>query len=99
MIVPVVDEGLGNSSYLVELGDGRALAVDASLDLRALRAEAQLRELRVVFAADTHLHADFLSGAVQLAAVDGARVLASAAGRREFARLAWAMVTRWIWAD
>jgi glyoxylase-like metal-dependent hydrolase (beta-lactamase superfamily II)/rhodanese-related sulfurtransferase len=84
MIVPVVDEGLGNSSYLVELGDGRALAVDASLDLRGLRAVADRRGLRVVLAADTHLHADFLSGAVQLAAVDGARVLASAAGRREF---------------
>ena len=63
----------------------RALAVDPSLDLRALRAEADRRDLRVGFAADTHLHADFLSGAVQLAAVDGARVLASAAGRREFA--------------
>src|SRR5215467_12002244 len=36
------------------------------------------------FAADTHLHADFLSGAVQLAADDGARVLAAAAGKREF---------------
>jgi hydroxyacylglutathione hydrolase len=59
--------------------------VDASLDLRALRAEAERRGLRVRFAADTHLHADFLSGAVQLAAVGGARVLASAAGRREFA--------------
>jgi hydroxyacylglutathione hydrolase len=85
VVIPVVDEGLGNSSYLVELGDHRALAVDASLDLRALRAEAERRGLRVRFAADTHLHADFLSGAVQLAAVDGARVLASAAGRREFA--------------
>ena len=85
VVIPVVDEGLGNSSYLVDLGDHRALAVDASLDLRALRAEAERRDLRVRFAADTHLHADFLSGAVQLAAVDGARVLASAAGRREFA--------------
>ena len=85
VVIPVVDEGLGNSSYLVDLGDHRALAVDASLDLRALRAEADRRDLRVRFAADTHLHADFLSGAVQLAAVDGARVLASAAGRREFA--------------
>jgi hydroxyacylglutathione hydrolase len=85
VVITVVDEGLGNSSYLVELGDHRALAVDASLDLRALRAEAERRDLRVRFAADTHLHADFLSGAVQLAAVDGARVLASAAGRREFA--------------
>jgi glyoxylase-like metal-dependent hydrolase (beta-lactamase superfamily II)/rhodanese-related sulfurtransferase len=76
---------MGNSSYLVDLGDHRALAVDASLDLRALRAEAERRDLRVRFAADTHLHADFLSGAVQLAAVDRARVLASAAGRRAFA--------------
>ncbi|MGH3518259.1 MAG: hypothetical protein ACRDQ7_12740 [Haloechinothrix sp.] len=30
----VVDAGLGNSSYLVDLGDGRALAVDASRDAR-----------------------------------------------------------------
>jgi hypothetical protein len=27
-IHPVVDEGLGNSAYVVELGDGRALVVD-----------------------------------------------------------------------
>jgi hydroxyacylglutathione hydrolase len=84
MIIPVVDEGLGNSSYLVDLGDGRALAVDASLDLRALRAVAECKGVTVAFAADTHLHADFLSGAVQLGAVDGARLLASAAGLREF---------------
>ena len=38
----------------------------------------------MAFAADTHLHADFLSGAVQLAATDGATVLASRAGNREF---------------
>ena len=34
-LVPLVDEGLGNSAYLVDLGDGRALAVDVSRDLRA----------------------------------------------------------------
>ena len=27
-VVALVDEGLGNSSYLVDLGDGRALAID-----------------------------------------------------------------------
>src|SRR5262245_29292598 len=85
-LVPLVDEGLGNSAYLVDLGDGRALAVDPSRDLRALRAAAAARGLRVAFAADTHLHADFLSGARQLAADDGARVLASAAGGRTFGR-------------
>ncbi|MER7468762.1 MBL fold metallo-hydrolase [Streptomyces sp. NPDC097981] len=83
-LIPLIDEGLGNSSYLINLGDGRALAVDASRDLRALRTAAGRRGLRVAFAADTHLHADFLSGAVQLAADDGATVLASAAGHRGF---------------
>jgi glyoxylase-like metal-dependent hydrolase (beta-lactamase superfamily II) len=31
-IHPVVDEGLGNSAYVVELGDGRALVVDPACD-------------------------------------------------------------------
>lgn len=80
----LVDEGLGNSAYLVDLGDGRALAVDAARDLRSVRELAGRRGLTVAYAADTHLHADFLSGAVQLAATDGAVVLASAAGERAF---------------
>ena len=84
-VIPLVDEGLGNSAYLLDLGEGRALAVDASRDLRALQASAARRGLQVAFAADTHLHADFLSGSVQLAASDGATVLASAEGHREFA--------------
>lgn len=83
-VVPVVDEGLGNSAYLVDLGDGRALAVDPCRDLRTLRRAAATRRLRMTHAADTHLHADFLSGARQLAATDDAEVLASGAGRREF---------------
>ena len=84
-LVPLVDEGLGNSAYLVDLGDGRALVVDVSRDLRAVHAAAARRGLTVAFAADTHLHADFLSGACQLAATCGAQMLASAAGHREFA--------------
>ncbi len=85
LIVPVVDEGLGNSAYLVDLGDGRALAMDVPRDLRAVRAAAHRYGVRVAFAADTHLHADFLSGALQLAADDGAQILASASGGRAFA--------------
>lgn len=83
-ILPLVDEGLGNSAYLVELGDGRALVVDPSRDLRAVRAAAAQRGLRISHAADTHLHADFVSGAVQLAHSDRATVLASRAGGRDF---------------
>lgn len=88
-VIPLVDEGLGNSAYLVDLADGRALAVDVSRDLRRLRAAAPRRGLSVAYAADTHLHADFLTGAVQLSS-DGATVLASAAGNREFPHTALA---------
>jgi hydroxyacylglutathione hydrolase len=84
LVAVVPDPGLGNASYLVDLGEGRALAVDACLDLRGLRREADARGLEIAFAADTHLHADFLSGAVQLAANDGAKVLASRSGGRDF---------------
>ncbi|MEU7812536.1 rhodanese-like domain-containing protein [Pseudonocardia sp. NPDC049154] len=80
----VVDEGLGNSSYLLDLGDGSALVVDPPRDLRAVHARARAEGLRIRFAADTHLHADFLSGAVQLAHDERATVLASAAGARRF---------------
>ena len=83
-LLALVDIGLGNNAYLVDLGDGRALAVDASRDLRALHAAAKHRGLRVAYAADTHLHADFVSGAVQLAHDADAILLASAAGRRAF---------------
>lgn len=80
----IEDEGLGNAAYLLELGDGRALAVDVSRDLRAVRKVAARRGLEISHAADTHLHADFLTGATQLARLDGATLLASALGARTY---------------
>jgi glyoxylase-like metal-dependent hydrolase (beta-lactamase superfamily II)/rhodanese-related sulfurtransferase len=84
LVVPVVDEGLGNSTYLLDLGGGRGLVVDPSRDLRAVRVAADRAGLRIGFAVDTHLHADFLSGSRQLAISDSAQLLASAAGQREY---------------
>jgi hydroxyacylglutathione hydrolase len=84
-IHPVVDEGLGNSAYLVELGDGRALVVDPARDPAPYLELARWRRLRLAFAAETHLHADFLTGSRELAAADGAVVLAPAASRLAFA--------------
>jgi hydroxyacylglutathione hydrolase len=83
-LIPLVDEGLGNSAYLLDLDDGRALAVDPSIDLRAVGRAAAQRGLRIVYAAETHLHADFLSGVRQLSTDHGAQIVASAAGRLEF---------------
>jgi glyoxylase-like metal-dependent hydrolase (beta-lactamase superfamily II)/rhodanese-related sulfurtransferase len=80
----LVDEGLGNSCYLLDLGDGSALVIDPPRDLRAVRAQAGKTGLRIRFVADTHLHADFLSGAGQLSHDEGAQVLAAAADGRAF---------------
>jgi len=76
-VVALVDEGLGNSSYLVDLGDGgSALVVDPVRDAEAYLAEAERRGLRITRAAETHLHADFVSGSRELAA-RGAQVVAA----------------------
>ena len=82
-VQPVVDEGLGNSSYLVDLGDGRALVVDPVRDPGPYLELAQQRRLRVTHSVETHLHADFVSGSRELAA-RGARVVAARAASLRF---------------
>jgi hydroxyacylglutathione hydrolase len=79
-VVTLVDEGLGNSSYLLDLGDGRALVVDPERDPRPYLAAAERRGLRIAFAVETHLHADFVSGSRELAALGASVVGARAAG-------------------
>ncbi|CAL9327860.1 Thiosulfate sulfurtransferase GlpE [Nocardiopsis dassonvillei] len=83
-LVPVIDEGLGNSTYLLDLGGGRALVLDPERDLRRVRAEARERNLAITHAVETHMHADFISGARELAEVEGATVLAPEVGPRGF---------------
>src|SRR5215472_3209955 len=80
---PVADEGLGNSSYLVEVADGAGLVVDAGRDPRPYLRLAAAHGLRVGFAADTHVHADFVSGGRELAGL-GARLLAPAGSGLSF---------------
>jgi glyoxylase-like metal-dependent hydrolase (beta-lactamase superfamily II)/rhodanese-related sulfurtransferase len=75
-VLAFVDEGLGHSSYLVDLGDGRALVVDPPrLPVDHVTA-AEARNLEIAFTADTHSHADYISGSPDLAA-RGATFLAS----------------------
>jgi hydroxyacylglutathione hydrolase len=83
-IVTFVDEGLGHSSYLVDLGDGRALVVDPPRIPDRHVAEARRRGLEIAVTADTHSHADYVSGSPELAA-RGARFLASEGAHLEVA--------------
>lgn len=79
----IVDEGLGNSSYLVELGQGLALVVDPARDPLPYLRQAEQRGRRIAWVAETHLHADFVSGARELART-GATVLAPRAAQLAF---------------
>ncbi len=78
-----VDEGLGNSSYLVDVGDGRALVVDPVRHPSRYIVEAERRKLDLAFALETHLHADFVSGGRELTAL-GASLLVPRDGHHGF---------------
>lgn len=82
-VVSIVDEGLGHTSWLVGLGDGSALVVDPARFPNRQQALAAERGWRIAWVADTHSHADYVSGSPELAA-DGATFLASAGARLEF---------------
>lgn len=83
-IVSIVDEGLGHSSYVVGLDDGSALVVDPARFPDRQRHVAADHRWRLAWTADTHSHADYISGSVELAA-DGAEFLASRGAQLEVA--------------
>lgn len=79
-IASFVNEGLGHSSYVVDLGDGTALVVDPARLPTAQVEHVAAAGLVVAYTADTHTHADYISGSPDLAA-GGATFLAPAAAR------------------
>ena len=81
-VIPLLDEGLGNQSYLVTLADHTVLIVDPSRDPRPYVDLAARRGLEIAVTAETHLHADFVSGSRELAR-QGASVLAPVAAELE----------------
>jgi len=83
-----VDETLGNSAYLVGSHAGRrAVLIDPLRDVDRYLSAAERLGVRVTHVLDTHLHADFLSGARELAAQVGAQIAASAGAHLAFDHL------------
>ena len=85
-----VDEGLGNSSYLIGSTEtGIAAVIDPLRDVDRYLQAAEGMGLRLAYAFDTHLHADFVSGARELAARATApfRIGASAKAALDFDHL------------
>jgi len=80
-IYDFVNEGLGHSSYLIEITDGTAALVDPPRFPIAQESLAARRSLRIAWTFDSHSHADYVTGSPGLHARVGSTFVAPAASR------------------
>ncbi|HET9490679.1 MAG TPA: rhodanese-like domain-containing protein [Methylomirabilota bacterium] len=78
-----VTPGLGDNSYLL-IAAGEAVVVDPQRDAWRFLAAAEARKLRVRYVLETHVHNDYVSGALELRSAAGAEIAAPARGKYEF---------------
>jgi hydroxyacylglutathione hydrolase len=75
------EEGLAQASYMVGAETtAEALVIDPLRDVEPYLAAAAAEGLRISHVTETHIHADFVSGARELVRRTGARLLLSAEG-------------------
>ena len=75
------DDQLAQASYLLGCqATGEALVVDPNRHIEPYLRAAEAEGLRVTHVTETHIHADFVSGARELAERAGARLLLSGEG-------------------
>jgi hydroxyacylglutathione hydrolase len=96
IVIPFVNQTLGNSSYLVgSKATGRAAVVDPERDVEKYIRAADEQGLQIVYGLETHLHADFISGVHELAHAlalqdkdDGYQIAVSAGANAAFKHVA-----------
>src|SRR3954470_16404566 len=72
-------DGLAQASYLIACEATReAIVVDPVRDVSPYLPAGIVEDVRIDYVTESHLHADFLSGAEELCRVSGARLLLSA---------------------
>lgn len=85
LIRQVYDECLAQAAYLIGCQvTGEAIVIDPERDVDRYVRLARENGLRLVAAAETHIHADFLSGTRQLAESYGTRVYLSGEGGEDW---------------
>lgn len=81
----VYTPGLAQVAYLVaDESAGEVAVIDPRRDVDEYLAWAEDRNLRITAILETHVHADFVSGARELAAATGAPIFASRLGGQDF---------------
>jgi len=79
------DDQLAQASYLIGCAaTGESLVIDPSRDVAQYVETAKREGLRVTHVTETHIHADYVSGARELAAATGAQLLLSGEGGAEW---------------
>ncbi len=73
-IIPFVREGLGNSSYLLQVGEGEAALIDPDRSVDRYLDTAASHGWKIIAVFETHIHADFVSGALETSHTTGAPV-------------------------
>lgn len=77
----IYDEDLAQASYLIGCqATGEAMVVDPRRDLAVYLRSAEQNGMRITAVAETHIHADYLSGTRELAARTGATMYVSDEG-------------------
>ncbi|MEY4365801.1 MAG: hypothetical protein RLZZ305_1145 [Actinomycetota bacterium] len=78
-------ECLSHASYLVgDTGSGRAVVVDPQRDIQQYLDSAAQHGLTITHVIETHFHADFLSGHLELARATGAEICFGSEARPQF---------------
>ena len=81
----IYDEKLAQAAYVIGCpGSGEAIVFDPLRDVDRYVDVAKQQGVRITKVAETHVHADFLSGARELAEQTGAEVLVSGEGGAEW---------------
>src|SRR4051812_25476229 len=82
----IYNDLLAQASYLVACQDSHtAMIVDPNRDIDRYIDVAARHKMTIAYVTETHIHADFVSGARALAARTGARLLLSAEGGDDWA--------------
>jgi glyoxylase-like metal-dependent hydrolase (beta-lactamase superfamily II)/rhodanese-related sulfurtransferase len=82
-IEQILTPGLGNTTYLLASG-GEAVVVDPPRDAWRVTGVADARGWRLTHVVETHVHNDYLSGALEIRADRRAEIVAPARGRYAF---------------
>ncbi len=78
-------ECLSHASYLIgDEATGRAVVVDPQRDVSEYIEDARKHGVVVELVIETHFHADFLSGHLELARATGAKIVYSSVAETEF---------------